>query len=530
VPPEPAAPPPDPARTGAWSKLATWPVSATHAALLPTGKVLFVGEFEEGDLPPRLWDPSTEQVSVVPHPGHNVFCGGHAFLADGTLLFAGGHAGLSHFGLADAILLDPVKLAWRAVDRMNAARWYPTATTLADGQVLVASGEIAGGGDLNRLPQVLDPATGRWRDLTRAERAIPMYPRMFVAPNGKVFVAGPQPTSYYLDTAGEGAWQLIAFSRHGARDYGSAVLYGDGKVLMAGGDDPPTASAEVIDLRQPSPAWRAVAPMSVPRRQHNATLLPDGTVLVTGGSRAPGFDEHGAPVFGAELWDPATETWTRLARAAVYRGYHSTALLLPDGRVVTGGGRFEHTAQVFSPPYLFHGPRPRVGGAPDRIAPAATFHVETADAPDVASINLVRLGATTHAFDHNQRFVRLAFTVGEGGLEVTAPARNRDAPPGHYLLFLVNRAGVPSIGRIVRVELAPEPIGGGPSGGGSSEETGLARPDPPSVFPVEGPAGDGPRASAGGGGCGSGGASGPAAAAMGVALVALLRRWRSGRR
>src|SRR6185369_12051757 len=122
------------------------------------------------------------------------------------------------------------------------------------------------------------------------------------------------------------------------------------------------ATAEVIDLNAPAPAWRAVASMSIARRQLNATLLPDGTVLVTGGTSGAGFDNTTTPVYTTQLWNPATEKWTTLASATVPRTYHSSAVLLPDGRVITTGGDGHPEIEAFSPPYLFKGARPAVSG------------------------------------------------------------------------------------------------------------------------------------------------------------------------
>ena len=224
---------------------------------------------------------------------------------------------------------------------MNAGRWYPTSTTLANGDVLVTSGSMDTNYTNNTLPQVYQVATNTWRNLSTAQLNLPLYPFMFVAPNGRVFNAGPAQMSRYLDTAGTGAWTNVANNTFGYRDYGSAVMYEPGKVLIVGGGGgidtgpAPTATAEVIDLNAATPTWRQVS-VRCPtgRRQHNATLLPDGTVLVTGGSNAPGFNNQAGAVHTAELWNPATETWTTLASSTQYRGYHSTALLLPDGRVL----------------------------------------------------------------------------------------------------------------------------------------------------------------------------------------------------
>src|SRR5262249_3029338 len=228
---------------------------------------------------------------------------------------------------------------WAAAPDMNAGRWYPTVTALANGDALVVSGDVDTTVGVNTLPQVYQAATGTWRNLTSAQLSLDLYPMRFLAPNGQVFNAGPTPTTRYLDTSGTGAWSFVAdraFSNN--RSYGSAVMYESGKILVVGGDDPPTNTAEVVDLNQAAPTWRAVAPMSIARRHLTATLLPDGTVLVTGGTNGAGFNNAATPVYQAELWNPATETWTTLASQTIPRLYHSAAVLLPDGRVLTTGG------------------------------------------------------------------------------------------------------------------------------------------------------------------------------------------------
>ncbi|MFL5264236.1 MAG: galactose oxidase-like domain-containing protein, partial [Anaeromyxobacteraceae bacterium] len=399
-----AAQAPDPSRVGRWSPVRSWP-SATHVHLLPGGQVMFFGEFESGDNA-QLWDPAADALTPLSKAGYNIFCGGHSFLADGTLLVAGGHAA-AHVGLAMASLFDPAALRWTRLPDMNDLRWYPTSTTLPGGDALVMSGETMASGVMNELPQVFEAKTRTWRNLSTAVLKLPYYPREFVARNGKVFVAGPLPQSWYLDTQGTGSWSKSARSTHATgRDYGPAVLYRENKIAYFGGDDPPTASVEVIDLDAAAPAWRATAPMSSPRRQHNATLLPDGRVLVTGGSSGPGFDDGTSPVLASEVWDPASESFTPWASLPGYRGYHSAALLLPDGRVLSAGGRGAtyYSMEVFSPPYLFAGPRPVITRAPEVLDLAQPFQVETPDAGSVSAVNLVRLGSVTHAFDENQRF------------------------------------------------------------------------------------------------------------------------------
>jgi hypothetical protein len=286
--------------------------------------------------------------------------------------------------------------------------------------------------------------------MTGAVLKLPYYPRMFVAPDGRLFYAGPQRQSRWMNTSGTGSWSTGPSSSFGSRTYGPAVIL-DGRVFIFGGGDPPTATVETIDLNVSSPSWRYVASMSTARRQHNATILPDGRVLVTGGSRGSGFDNDNSPVHQAEVYDPALNRWTRLASNTVYRGYHSTAVLLPDGRVLSAGGRNERTAEVYSPPYLYKGARPSVSSAPGTVAPGTTFTVSTPDAGRITRVSLIALASVTHAFDQNQRLVTLGFTRGTGSLTVTAPRNNNVAPPGYYQLFLVNDAGVPSVGRMVRI-------------------------------------------------------------------------------
>jgi len=473
-----------PSLSGKWEPVMTWPTVPIHAHLLPTGKVIFWDRHDhtkgwDGD--PRLWDPATATFSAVPLPGYDAFCGGHSLMADGRLLVTGGHVPMppalvdSGAGENKASIYDPVKNAWTRLPDMNAGRWYPSNLTLANGETLVLAGTTINVQTVNRLPQVWQPASGAWRDLTSAQQGdfptwANFYPFLYLAPNGKVFYAGPQQITRYLDTSGTGAWAEVGKSSLSYRDYGSSVMYADGKVLIVGGNpyEPdvysaptilPSATAEVIDLNSANPEWRAVPAMSVGRRQHNATLLPDGKVLITGGSSLPGFDRLAGAVFYSELWDPATETWGPMAGYTRYRGYHSTALLLPDGRVLIGGGGHpnpeggtqQNNIEIYSPPYLFKGARPTVACAPTQVTYGQTFLVQTPDAASISNVNWIRLSSVTHSFNQNQRINRLSFSREPGGLRVTAPASANLCPPGHYLLFILNSAGAPSVARIVQI-------------------------------------------------------------------------------
>ena len=441
---------PNPAVVGQWSAAQDWPAVSVHAALLPTGKVIFYPYTDE----PRVWDPLTNAIASVAQASFNPFCSGLTLLADGRLFVGGGHIS-NDVGVKSAGLYDPVANVWSRLPDMNAGRWYPTATTLADGSALIVSGNVDLGVGLNILPQVW--GNGSWRDLSSAQIPLPYYPMMMLAPNGKVFYAGPERFTRFLDTTGTGAWTAGPTSAGGNRSYGNGVMYEPGKILIVGGDDPPLASAEVIDLNQQNPSWQPVGSMSVARRQQNATLLPDGTVLVTGGSSGAGFNNSGAPVYAAELWNPSTGTFTTLSSAAIYRGYHSIAMLLPDGRVLSSGGDGEPNAEVFSPPYLFKGARPSITSAPQSLWYGLSFSVATPNATSISTVSLVRLSTVTHSTNMNQRFLRLPFSQAGGGLSVTAPSAAEIAPPGDYMLFLVNSTGVPSVGSIVRLGVGVPP-------------------------------------------------------------------------
>jgi hypothetical protein len=206
--------------------------------------------------------------------------------------------------------------------------------------------------------------------------------------------------------------------------------------------------------------------MAVARRQMNATLLADGTVLATGGSNAAGFNTKPTDdrVLAAERWDPTTEKWTPLARQTHYRLYHSTALLLPDARVLSvGSGQpaatgltDDYTGEFFSPPYLFKldgtpAVRPTVSGNPTQVGYGASFPVTVTSAAPIAKVTWIRLSTVTHATNMNQRMNYLSFSANGSTLNITVPASPNLSPPGHYMLFVVDANGVPSIARIIRI-------------------------------------------------------------------------------
>jgi hypothetical protein len=439
---------------GQWSAPFPWPVVGIHLHLLPTGEVLTFGKLGT----PRVWAVSTGTFTPV-SSSYLMFCGGHAFLPDGRLLLTGGHISHDH-GLPDANIFDPATRTLTRVPSMAQGRWYPTSTALASGEVVTVGGADESG-VMVAEPEVWDGTS--WRKLTGASLPLPYYPWLFQAPNGEVFYAGPSTSTRYLNPTGTGSWgSVLATSAYGERPTGTAVMYEPGKVLIAGGGGGtettlPTATAEIIDLTGPSPVWQSTASMAFPRRHLTATLLPDGKVLAIGGTRGPGYNDAAGTVHEAEIWDPATGTWKTLAPNTINRIYHSASLLLPDGRIlVTGSGARtgdvdQLNAELYSPPYLLRGPRPILTDAPPVLSYGTSFVATTPEGSSIAKVTLVRLGSVTHSFDQNQRFMTLTFEAGTTGITVTAPASPNLAPPGDYLLFILNGDGVPSVGRFVRI-------------------------------------------------------------------------------
>jgi galactose oxidase len=432
--------------SGQWSAPFSWPIVAIHLVLLADQRVLAVGRLGT----PQVWDPVSGGFTAVPPPAW-LFCAGQAILPDGRVLFVGGHIDYD-FGLPNTTLFSPGSNTWTSSTPMARGRWYPSATTLGNGDVLVLAGRDQESAEVT-VPEVW--SNGTIRSLTGASKTLPYYPRAFLTSKGTVFVAGSAAFTRYLTTTGAGAWKSGPKHLYASpRDYGSAVMYEQGKVLYAGGSRT-TNTAEVIDLDAAAPAWTWTGSMSVPRRHLNLTVLPTGEVLATGGVGGTKFNDPTKAVYTSELWSPTTGQWTTLSSNAVMRDYHGTALLMPDGRVLVAGGSEaagtpnQKNAEIFSPPYLFRGDRPTIEGAPATLQYGQSFRISTVDAGSIAKVSLIRLGAVTHAFDQNTRRLRLNFSADATGLTVTAPSNGNVAPPGHYMLFIVNGSDVPSVARII---------------------------------------------------------------------------------
>ncbi len=438
-----------PESSGSWTAPFTWPNVAVHLMLLSTGRVLSWGHYGV----PTVWDPVTQKFDSVPSPAL-LFCAGHALTTDGRVVVAGGHISDDH-GLPDMSIFTPGSKSWSQTTAMQRGRWYPSNTTTGNGEVVIIAGGDESGTTVT-IPEIWSPS-GAIRQLTTASLSLPYYPRMFLAPNGKLFYAGENQRSRWLKITGTGAWTSGPNRLYGTRQYGAAVMYDEGKILYAGGGHT-TNSAEIIDLLQTSPAWKWTGAMAFPRRHHNAVILPTGEVLVVGGLSGTAFNDLSTAVHPAEIWSPTSGAWTTLASNTVNRGYHTTAILLPDARVLLSGSGDgagapnERNAEIFSPPYLFKGPRPTISSSPSRLAYGNSYRIGTPNASTITRVSLIRLGSATHAFDMNQRYLKLTFTADATGLTVTAPSTRPRAPQGHYLLFIVDGNGVPSVAKIVQVK------------------------------------------------------------------------------
>ena len=467
----------DPGQVGQWGPVADWPVVGIHVALLPNGKVLAwdsVGDRATETFPVHdftratVYDPQTgthTQANV--DTGFNIFCAGFAHLFNGSLFIAGGNKDSALNGIVKTHLFDPANNDWSLGPDMASGRWYPSVTPLPNGEMLITEG----GPDIPEVRRT----DGTLRSLSTASLNLPLYPWMDVAPDGRVFYSGPDPTLRKLDPSGTGSWQTFGQRDAINRGYGSHAVFDIGKTLVAGGGAS-SSDARVINTNGATPQVSATAPMAFGRRQHNLTLLADGSVLATGGNStgASLIDMNGG-VYNAERWDPATGQWTTLAAQAVTRQYHSTALLLPDGRVLSSGGGICGTcdqvgylaknAEIFTPPYLFMkdgsgqlAPRPEITAAPAVVSNGASFEITTPNAASIQKVGLVRLGSQTHSVEMEQRYLPLSFTAGSGTVSATVPSNVNAAVPGVYMLFIVDSAGVPSVAKMVTVDpTAPPP-------------------------------------------------------------------------
>lgn len=494
---------------GQWQGVMNWPLVAIHTSVLPTGKVVtWQGHNADNMMETNIyeWDPAdpTREPSSI-RVERNIFCSGHTLLADGRLFIAGGHDGshtVDNGGIMSTYTggIDQTSIYTGAsannnytpsiIQQMNMhrRRWYPTTTTLSDGSVLTISGETEPSsilGENRYRPELWRNGSWSWLSTADRDRKLPLYPMMFLAPDGRVFNAGPSVRTGYLNTANGGSWTdgplhmlgrayvpaatdaLTAYT-YTDHDAGTAVMYAPGKILVLGGMGAAgiTNTVERIDLNAGAAAqFEYDAPMRFARFHVNSTVLPDGTVLVTGGIPDESRIDASA-IFPAEIWTPPASgsgpgTWATMNSMSEPRLYHSTAVLLPDGRVLSAGGGHggqytdHRTAEIFSPPYLFRGPQPVITSAPTSVSYGAAFVFDTPSPNSIDAVSWIRLSSVTHSFNMNQRFLKLPITSrSTTSVTVTAPTDANICPPGDYMVFALSN-GVPSKAKIVSISDNP---------------------------------------------------------------------------
>ena len=478
----------NPAQAGRWGPVLNFPLVPVSSVLLPGGsgsKVLtfsawspdWYTESGGGKTQTAILDLETGEVSarLITDTGHEMFCSGLALLPDGRLLVVGG----SDSGATS--LYDPATDSWTAGPRLNIPRGYESAVTLSDGRVFTLGGSWSGGiggkdaevftpdGTWQRLPGITAQSilTDDKDGVYRADN----HGWFFAVGGGEVFHAGPSKQMHWFDTSGAGTVKNAG--KRGDSDdamNGTAVLYDVGKILTAGGSPdydgtPATSRAYTIDISGGPgvrPTVTRVGNLNFPRGMGNAVVLPDGKVFVVGGQSTPAPFSDKSAALQPELWSPETGKWTAVASMAVPRDYHSVAVLLPDGRVFTGGGGLcgpcltnHPDAQIYTPPYLLRPDgtlrdRPTISGAPKRVMPGTRRHGARQRRRPVLRSGARRRGdaldrhrpaAGARPVQHRRR----------GTFRLRLPSGHGTLVPGSYLLFALNARGTPSVAATVAV-------------------------------------------------------------------------------
>ncbi|MES2664254.1 MAG: galactose oxidase-like domain-containing protein [Pseudomonadota bacterium] len=463
---------------GEWSNVINWPLIGIHSILTPQGEVLTFGTNDDGIQGAQyfydLWTPALGTDQNAHYTLNNTlqvdsFCSAPLIIPEsGNVLMPGGDARVGegyNRGIVDAPIFDTINKNLSQAAPMQSSRWYPTATTLINGEILLTGG-INAAGLPSITPEVYSPTQNKWRSLFNisTNEMNWFYPRQWVAPNGLVFGMSDQ-ISYFLDANDLGKLTRVADLpniSHGSMS--TASLFNTGKILSVGGNGELSGmGALIIDINNGVPVYTETRSMSFKRGfWANSTVLPNGEVFVNGGSTKE--NDLATSVLTGEIWNPTTQAWSLTANAQLGRFYHSSSLLLPDGRVLVAGGGAPGpltnlNAELFSPPYLFDqtgkpkNNRLEILTATNQATYGQTIRVAHNQTQPVSKVTLIKTGATTHSTNMEQRFSQLNFTNLGGQLDIRLPANAQIASPGYYLLFLIDSQNTPSKGHILR--LAP---------------------------------------------------------------------------
>jgi hypothetical protein len=371
---------------------------------------------------------------------------------------------------------------YQRVSDMNLARWYPTLVGLKDGNVLAVSGLDQFGKIITGHSEEFSLKTHRWTLKPQLKHSFPTYPALFLMPDGDLFFTGasagygpdnkswrepgiwnPNTDTFTPVTAGlqdanqlETAGSIILPP---AQDQRYAIVGGGG----VGQSPLSTARINVVNLNSKHPRWRPDGRLPTGTRYPEVVITPNDGVVISGGSKYY-RGMHGSDLMTAHMWMPNTGKVSKLADPLVGRDYHSEGLLLPDGRILTLGGNplfgdnqdstpqvFRRQISIYSPPYLYHGPRPRLTGGPSRLQPGQTGTFTTPDSGSIVKARLMHPSAVTHVTDVQQRSIALTIKRHAGAVALTIPRGAGLVPAGWYMLFVDNRHGVPSVARWVKI-------------------------------------------------------------------------------
>jgi hypothetical protein len=383
------------------------------------------------------------------------------------------------FGTNDAYIFDVKTERFVKVNSMNYARWYPTLAEMGNGMVMTMSG-LNGSGQITMNSEMYNPKNDQWTQ--GPVRGFPTYPATFLTENGQLFFTGSN-AGYGPATA---AWRTPGFWNvytnkfkpvPGIKDpqdletSASVMLPPAQKqtiMVMGGGgvgqSNSSTARTALIDVAAPNPQWVAGPSLAEPTRYPITVLLPSDQVLVTGGSEYY-RGMHGSDNRDTRIYDVATNTFSWAANSITGRDYHSGGILLPNGSVLTLGGNplygnaqdtepqtFNQEIDVYDPPYLFQGPRPAIQAAPKVMQLGRSYLVKVTQTADISYLRLMRPDNPTHVTDVNERSIAVSFTsAGHGYLKITIPSNDNLVPPSYYMLFAINKKGIPSAGSWVQV-------------------------------------------------------------------------------
>ncbi len=477
-----AVPPADRITLGEWGAAIPWtPHIPVSAATLPDGRLLTFASNQRTTFPSgpeftyaATWNPATGQFVEFNHPSHDMFCGALVMLPDGRVLVNGGRN-----TTVRSSIFDWRNNTWTRTPDMNDPRWYNTSVALPSGRVWTVSGS-GGSGTAERWDQASgwSRLTGiNWNLVTSEPGYITIWhPFLLLAPDGRLIHFGPTDTMHWVLPDGSGAMSNTGTTVPGSHypKEGSWVMYDEGRILVAGGGANTTANssdnttgtsstlAYTVDVRSGNPVVTTTSPMALRRQFANAVLLPNGEVMVMGGNTSGlKFNDTGS-ILTPEIWNPVTGRWRLAADASVPRNYHSLALLLPDGRVLSGGGGLggnsadHRDAQLYTPASLFNADgslavRPVLNTAPASIGVGTRFTV--AGTPGLQKFSFIKMSAITHSVNTDLRYLSLPFTeTSSGSYEITAHSSLNVMTPGYWMLFGLNASGAHSVAKIILVD------------------------------------------------------------------------------